>query len=725
MSEIYYKVTQLKVDDFMGLQLLHLNLHGLIRSNDLELGRDSDTGGQILYVLELVKGLAARPEVDKVQLVTRLIQDRKVSSDYSLPREVINSSAEILRFPFGPKRYIRKELLWPYLDELADLVVTHLKQQPKLPDWIHAHYADAGYVGSLISRRLSIPLVFTGHSLGREKLRRLLASGIDHEQIEQNFSISRRIDAEELALAHSNMIITSTLQEAEQQYSRYGKFASDRVEVIAPGVDSRRFHSVSSDQEIQKIDDSLNHFLREPTLPPLLAISRAVQRKNIPALLEVYGRSSLLRQRHNLILVLGCREDSRHLEKQQRDVFHQIFELVDRYDLYGKVAYPKQHCREEIPSFYRWAAHRGGLFVNPALTEPFGLTLLEAASSGLPIVSTDDGGPQEILKFCQNGLLADVTDLDSLQDTLEQAGSKKKQWLTWRNNGIEGISRYFSWDAHVCNYIALMQKRIKSFEARNCNISDKETTAPLGKRLLLLDLDSSLDQIDSESLVLLREGLENADPNNMSKLGILTGRSLKSARYRYSELNLPEPAVWICRAGTEIYYGEDNKQDKGWKSSIEIDWDREGVQNVLADLNEHLKVQEDEQQGPYKISYLVNQPDNAILPLVKKRLRQQGLFAMPHLRCHWYLDVVPLRASRAEAIRYLALRWGLFLEQIFVVASQQGDAELLKGLTTSLVPANHDPSLESYRSQKRVYFAPKTKDGLFNEFNQYLYFLNR
>ena len=47
----------------LGLRLLHLNLHGLIRSHDLELGRDSDTGGQTLYVLELVKGLAARPEV--------------------------------------------------------------------------------------------------------------------------------------------------------------------------------------------------------------------------------------------------------------------------------------------------------------------------------------------------------------------------------------------------------------------------------------------------------------------------------------------------------------------------------------------------------------------------------------------------------------------------------------------------------------------------------------
>jgi sucrose-phosphate synthase len=94
------------------------------------------------------------------------------------------------------------------------------------------------------------------------------------------------------------------------------------------------------------------------------------------------------------------------------DVFQQIFELVDKYNLYGKVAYPKQHRRDQIPAIYRWAASKRGLFVNPALTEPFGLTLLEAASSGLPIVSTDDGGPRDILSRCQNGLLLQVFHLE-------------------------------------------------------------------------------------------------------------------------------------------------------------------------------------------------------------------------------------------------------------------------------------------------------------------------
>ncbi len=709
----------------MGLQLLHLNLHGLIRSRDLELGRDADTGGQTLYVLELVKGLAARPEVEKVDLVTRLINDRRVSTDYAQSKESICIGADILRFPFGPKRYIRKELLWPYLDALADLLVNHLQEQERLPDWIHAHYADAGYVGALINRRLGIPLVFTGHSLGREKLRRMLASGIDHEQIEQNFSISRRIEAEEVALAHSNLVITSTRQEAVQQYSRYGKTASQLVEVIPPGVDSKRFHPIHSLEETKTVDDLLSPFLRNSSLPPLLAISRAVQRKNIPALVEVFGRSSVLRQRHNLVLVLGCREDSRQLDKQQRDVFQQIFELVDRYDLYGKVAYPKQHRRDQIPLIYRWASYRKGLFVNPALTEPFGLTLLEAAASGLPMVVTDDGGPRDILDRCQNGRLTDVTDLEAFQNILEHSGSQKSQWSTWSTNGLEAITRHFSWDAHVSNYLALMKKRLKVQTSKSWLIDSHQKINPLGKRILFLDLDSNLEQPDLESLSMLREGLAKDAFSETNKIGVLTGRSLKAARYRYSELHLPEPAVWICRAGTEIYYHLEVKEDIFWKSSISVDWDRKGIQTALSDFDQYLELQSEEHQGCHKLSYIVKEPGEGILPLIRKRLRQEGYPATPHIRCHWYLDVVPLRASRSEAIRYLALRWGLPLEKVFVIASQHGDAELIRGLTTTLIPDKHDPSLEHFRSHKRVYFASSSKNALSKGLNHYRFFLNR
>ena len=684
----------------MGIRLLHLHLHGLFRSSELELGRDADTGGQTLYVLELARSLALRPEVDQVDVVTRLIHDRRVSVDYSRPEESIAPGARILRFPFGPKRYLRKELLWPHLEELADQLVAHLSRPGQGVDWIHAHYADAGLVGALVSQRLGIPLVFTGHSLGREKQRRLLAGGLDRSQIEQTYAISRRIDAEERALAQADLVITSTSQEAEQQYSRYGHFRPQQAKVVPPGVDSTRFHPHGTAQERSALQSLLQPFLRDPNRPPLLAISRAVRRKNIPALVEAFGQSPVLRQRHNLVLVLGCREDTRQLEKQQRDVLQQVFDLVDRFDLYGQVAYPKQHSRAQVPALYRWAASRGGLFVNPALTEPFGLTLLEAAACGLPMVATDDGGPRDIQNRCDNGLLADVTDPGALQEALELAGSDHQRWRRWSDNGVEAITRHFSWDAHVCQYLALMQQRVQAAPLQASSVIQR---SPAFSRLLALDLDSCLDLPEEESLGDLRERLHDQSFAASTGLVILTGRSLAQARHRYSTLNLPNPQAWICRAGTDIIHVEDSEPDQLWQQRISKGWERDAVLKAMDHLQEHIQLQKLEHQGPYKVSYLLRTSNQGLIGLARQCLRRHGLQAEPQLRCHWFLDVLPQRASRSEAIRFLAQCWKLPLEQVMVVASQQGDGELLEGLPATVVPADHDPCLLNLRSQQRIY----------------------
>ncbi len=437
----------------MGLKILHLHLHGLIRSNNLELGRDPDTGGQTQYVLELVKSLSNTSEVEQVDLVTRLIRDKKVSVDYSKQKEFIELGARILRFEFGPEKYLRKELLWPYLDELVFNLSTYYKKPENYPNWIHAHYADAGYVGVRLSKILNVPLVFTAHSLGREKKRRLLDAGLKLNQIEKTYFINKRITAEEEALKESSMIVTSTKQESVHQYSTYHSFDPLKARVISPGVDHTKFHHIHSTTETSDIDQMMKPFLVDTSKAPLLAISRAVRRKNVPSLVEAFGRSEKLKKNNNLILVLGCRENISKLDSQQKDVFQQIFEMIDKYNLYGKVAYPKKHTTNQIPAIYRWAASRRGVFVNPALTEPFGLTLLEAASCGLPMVATNDGGPREIKLKCENGLLTEVTDLNKLKGSLEDAISSKSEWKRWSSNGIEAVSRHFSWGSHVRKYL--------------------------------------------------------------------------------------------------------------------------------------------------------------------------------------------------------------------------------------------------------------------------------
>ena len=390
-----------------------ISIHGLLRSRRPELGRDADTGGQILYVLELARALARDPQVEKVDLVTRLIAAPDVDSDYAQPLEPMAEGVSIVRVPCGPAgKYLRKELLWPHLDTFADNLVHYLRSTGQAPDLLHGHYADAGYVAGEVSGLLDVPMAFTGHSLGRVKRRRLLDKGSTAEAIEKRYHISRRIEAEEVALSNAAFVVASTNQEVRQQYEAYEYYQPKRMLVVPPGVDLDRFAPPTGRTWRNSVVlPRLRPFLTQLNKPMILAISRADPRKNIASLIHAFGQHPTLREMANLVVVAGNREDIRDLDPGAREVLEEMLCLIDRYDLHGHVAYPKHHTPEEIPEFYRLAAGTRGIFVNPALTEPFGLTLLEAAASGLPIVATDDGGPRDIIEACKNGLLIDPLDV--------------------------------------------------------------------------------------------------------------------------------------------------------------------------------------------------------------------------------------------------------------------------------------------------------------------------
>ena len=272
------------------MYILSLSIHGLIRGHDLELGRDADTGGQTLYVADLARALAERDEVDRVDLVTRRVVDPAVSGDYAEPVESLSEKARIVRIKAGPDGYIAKEQLWDHLDGFTDNLVTALNAEGRMPDLIHSHYADAGYVGVRLSNQLGVPLVHTGHSLGRDKRQRLLSAGLSDAEINETYNMDRRVDAEEEVLATADLVIASTNNEIEEQYSLYDYYQPERMSVIPPGTDLGRFHLPDPDDPPPALAGQLGQFLRDPDKPLILALSRADPRKNLQRLLEAYGR---------------------------------------------------------------------------------------------------------------------------------------------------------------------------------------------------------------------------------------------------------------------------------------------------------------------------------------------------------------------------------------------------------------------------------------------------
>jgi len=684
-----------------GCYLLLISVHGLIRGQNMELGRDADTGGQTKYVVELARALVRHPSVDKVDLVTRLVEDPAVDDSYARPIEELEPGANIVRIRCGPNRYLAKEKLWRYLDSFADNTLAYIRQQGWAPDLVHGHYADAGYVATHLAGVLNVPMAFTGHSLGRVKRQRLVDQGLDGDKIERRYNISRRIEAEENSLDHASFVVASTSQEVEKQYGLYDNYQTNRMVVIPPGVDLSRYGPPRRGWRTQTpIYGQLKRFLADPTKPMILALARPDPRKNLTTLVKAYGENKALQERANLIIVAGNRDDINDMDKGPRSVLREMLMLIDQYDLYGNVAYPKHHTSDEVPEFYRLAAHTKGVHVNPALTEPFGLTLIEAAASGLPIVATEDGGPRDITHYCRNGVLIDPLDADAIGNALLDAVSDRDRWRKWSQAGLRGVHRHFSWEAHFNRYMKAVMTGLNQYRDRRSFYSPK-TRLITADRILVCDVDNTLTG-DSDALQELIRMIRQA--GDALAFGIATGRSREMTLDVLKEWNVPTPQLLITSVGSEIYYGRRLVQDKGWDQHISYRWQPDVLREAMADLP-GLKLQPEHGQGRFKISYDVDPEQTLRVREITRYLRRAKLQANVIYSHEAYLDLVPIRASKGRALRYFATKWDIPLERVLVAGDSGNDIEMLTGNTLGVVVGNHAPEMEQLREETSVFFA--------------------
>jgi sucrose-phosphate synthase len=682
-----------------GLYVMSLSIHGLVRSAQIELGRDADTGGQVSYVVDQARAVSAHSSIARVDLVTRTIEDKRVDASYARAIEPMADTAQIVRLPFGPKRYLRKESLWPHLDELVDELTRYIHRSGAVPDVIHGHYADAGYVGARLASLLGVPFVFTGHSLGRVKRDRLLAAGKDADTIEERYLFRTRIEAEERALETASVVIASTHQEIEDQYQKYDQYTPDMMRVIPPGVDLERFSPADAAWPDPPVARELARFLAAPDKPIILALARADERKNFEGLLEAYAGSAALRARANLVLVTGARDDISEMPAGARAVLTRILLLVDRHDLYGLVAYPKAPSSEDVPDLFRLTARRRGVFVNPAFTEPFGLTLIEAAASGVPVVATDDGGPRDIIAACNNGLLVAATRPEAIAAGLERALSSDDEWDRWSANGVAAAHEHFSWSSHANRYVAELQRVIAVSEGARA--APRPSRLPVVDRLLMVDLDGTLTG-DDEGLRALLERLAHAgDPVGF---GIATGRTLHQARAEIEARGIPVPDVLITGTGTQLHYGERLTIDHSWERHVHHQWDRDAVAEAMAGLTS-LALAKPAQQTPLRLRYTRAGGDQLSFGQIRRHLRKRGLRADVIVDERSGVDVLPSRASVGQAVRFLCFKWGLPADRLLTAGDSGNDADMIAGQTLGVVVGNHAPELERLRGQRRVYFA--------------------
>lgn len=705
-----------------GLYIQLFSIHGLIRGESPELGRDADTGGQVKYVVELARSLGEHPAVAQVDLITRRIQDKAVSETYNQPIEPLSEKARIVRIQCGGRRYIRKELLWPHLDEFVDKTLKYIKVDAgRIPDVIHGHYADGGYVAGQLASIFGTPFLFTGHSMGRHKKNKLLSEGLSDEEINRRYFIDRRIAVEEEVLKDADRIITSTAHEIDKQYALYDNFASATFNIIPPGIDIDTFYpyyytqldaeseSEASRQARLLLLNELNRFWVTPDKPFILALCRPDHRKNIKGLITAYAEDKELQAIANLAIFAGIRKDIGQMEENERNVLTDMLLQMDRYDLYGKLAIPKKHdFTTEVPELYRLCAGSHGVFVNPALVEPFGLTLIEAASCGLPIVATNDGGPRDIIGNCQNGILIDPSDSGEIARACRDILIDREAWDAYSRSGINGVRSHYVWKVHSDQTVDLIEKvRAEMPDLGDLGLFSKQGIG-FGRlltrvnRLLITDIDNTLVG-DDDSLGELLEILSK----NRDKIawGVATGRCQRRVMEALAEHRVPPPDILISSVGTEIYYGSELLQDKGWNQHLSYKWKPKQISETL-DRLDFLYEQDEEERRDYKISYLME--DNPeYLARVHQVLQERKLSYHLQFSNGQFLDILPFRASKGKAIRYLSYKWELPLKSIMVCGDSGNDEEMLRGDTCGVVVGNYSKELEHLRGLRRMFFSKK------------------
>jgi sucrose synthase len=189
--------------------------------------------------------------------------------------------------------------------------------------------------------------------------------------------------------------------------------------------------------------------LRDPEKRPIFAMSRLDVIKNISGLVEAFGKSPDLQEHANLIFAGGTTRLDESGDEEERGEIKKIRRLVSDYRLEGKIRWHRSIDKKETGEVYRVIADRRGVFVQPALFEGFGLTILEAMGCGVPTFGTKYGGPSEIIVDGENGYLINPYDpekvAEKILDFIRNSEKVRDLWVRISEAGIARVREHFTW----------------------------------------------------------------------------------------------------------------------------------------------------------------------------------------------------------------------------------------------------------------------------------------
>ncbi|MEB3826543.1 sucrose synthase [Phormidium sp. CCY1219] len=494
----------------MIFRVVLVSVHGWFGQEGV-LGRP-DTGGQVVYVLDQARSLEKQLEEEfklagldvlgvypKTIVLSRLIPNAEgTRCNQRLEKIRGTENGWILRIPFREfnpnmtQNWISRFEIWPYLETYAlDAEKELLAEFEGKPDLVVGNYSDGNLVAFLLARRLKVTQCNIAHALEKSKY---LFSNLYWQDLENQYHFSLQFTADLIAMNAANFVISSTYQEivgtpdSVGQYESYDCFTmpdlyhvvkgielfSPKFNVVPPGVNeavyfpyTRTDDRILSDRErleelLFTLEDPTQVFgkLEDPSKRPIFSMARLDRIKNLTGLAECFGQSEALQEHCNLILVAGKLRAEESTDSEELSEMQKLYNIIEHYDLYGKIRWlgvrlPKSDSGE----IYRVIADRHGVFVQPALFEAFGLTILEAMISGLPTFATQFGGPLEIIQDKKNGFYINPTNVEETAEKILDFVSKCDQsphyWEEISQRAIERVYSTYTWKIHTSRLLSL------------------------------------------------------------------------------------------------------------------------------------------------------------------------------------------------------------------------------------------------------------------------------
>jgi sucrose synthase len=483
-----------------------VSIHGWV-GQESGLGQ-SETRSQVIYVLEQARSLENQLRTNleqsgldllgihpQVIILTRLIP-HCTETQCDLPWERLDGTdnAWILRVPFQEfnpavtQNWISKFEIWPYLESFAvdaeKALLTRLGGRPNL---MIGNYSDGNLVASLLARRLNAIQCNIAHSLEKPKH---LFSNLHWQDLEEQYHFSAQFTADLIGMNAADFIITSSAQEivgtpdSIGQYESYKCFTmpnlyhvidgidlfSPKFNRVPPGVNEQIFFPFSQQEDqgcdrvrsliFEQEDAHIFGHLDQPDKRPMLAVAPINAIKNLTGLVECFGRSPKLQAHCNLILLTNALHGSDAVNADESREISKLYALIEQYGLHGQIRWLGLRLpTHDLGEAYRAIADRRGIFVDFALFEAFGRTILEAMISGLPTFATQFGGSLEIIQDNENGFHVNPTDLDGaaqkILQFLTECDTNPERWHEVSDRAIQHIQEQYNWQSHTRKLLLL------------------------------------------------------------------------------------------------------------------------------------------------------------------------------------------------------------------------------------------------------------------------------